>query len=130
MHTFLGNLCLTMFLSVILCLGFEMPFTRLDRLVTRGRPHRSFTSGSYKPNRNRFGSGESTNEIYRSFDDISSTLSRSYEDEIFSRYPKDDVGIIYDAAILDNSNTPSIVDESIEKNSKFHSRAVNANGYF
>ncbi|XP_034952276.1 nose resistant to fluoxetine protein 6-like [Chelonus insularis] len=98
-HIFLGNLGLTMLISVILSLCFEIPFIRLDRLLMQSNRRRSFASASYKPNISGFGSGESTNEIYRSFDDVSSTVSRSY-DEIFDRYPKLKVERIYDSAVV------------------------------
>ncbi|XP_015127068.1 O-acyltransferase like protein [Diachasma alloeum] len=85
-HVFLGNLGLTMFLSVILCLCFEFPFTRIVRLITRSSERRSFVKGSFNPTIGGFGSHESTNEIYRSCDDVVSTVSQSYD--IFDPYAK------------------------------------------
>ncbi|XP_011298851.1 nose resistant to fluoxetine protein 6 [Fopius arisanus] len=86
-HVFLGNLGLTMLLSVILFLCFELPFTRMVRLFTRSRERRTFSKGSFNPTIDGF---KSTSEIYRSSDDVVSTVFEGY-DNIFVPYVRDPV---------------------------------------
>lgn len=81
-HNFVGNLGLTMFLAVVLCLFFEFPFLRLDKLLTQRREPRPFSKQSFAPQIIAFGSCDSTKEIYRSSEDIAPTISRIYVESI------------------------------------------------
>ncbi|KAG7204427.1 hypothetical protein KM043_004866 [Ampulex compressa] len=75
-RAFFGNLCLTMFLSALWSLCFEMPFMALDRALVALKSHRSRLS----PKPNMYGSTDSEN-IYRSTEETSSTVFRTDNEE-------------------------------------------------
>ncbi|KAK0099205.1 hypothetical protein PV326_000042 [Microctonus aethiopoides] len=122
-HAFLGNLGLTLFLSVILYLAFEIPFMRIDRILTRGQLWQHFIAGSYKPNINVFGSGESTNEIFKAFDDVSPSAISQSSDSVFAVYTNEIANDdnIYHSVIVDKHDRPMINNsKSFEQKSKLH----------
>ncbi|XP_076646395.1 O-acyltransferase like protein [Halictus rubicundus] len=90
-RSFLSNLCLTMLLSAVWSLCFEMPFMTLDRTLLSHRKSQSKLSS--KPNQQKiFGSTDSNKEIYRSTNESQSSIqtcddnftSKSNENSVYS----------------------------------------------
>ncbi|XP_076179413.1 O-acyltransferase like protein isoform X2 [Ptiloglossa arizonensis] len=77
LRSFCSNLCLTMGFSALWSVCFEMPFMTLDRaLLSRGKSlSKSLAAKSNQGN----SFTDSSKEIYRSTNELSSTISRSCE---------------------------------------------------
>lgn len=96
---------------------------RIDRILTRGQLWQHFVAGSYKPNINGFGSGESTNEIFKAFDDVSPSAISQSSDSVFAVYTNEIANDdnIYHSVIVDKHDRPMINNnKSYEQKSKLH----------
>ncbi|XP_017766098.1 PREDICTED: nose resistant to fluoxetine protein 6-like [Eufriesea mexicana] len=90
LRSFFSNLCLTMLLSALWTLCFEMPFMTLDRAFVSQRKGQSKLSS--KPNQGKiFGSVDSSKEIYRSTEESTATLSQSCENTFNRKCSKDNM---------------------------------------
>ncbi|CAK9804439.1 Nose resistant to fluoxetine protein 6 [Anthophora plagiata] len=91
LRSFFSNLCLTVILSALWTLCFEMPFMTLDRTLLSRRQTSSKLSS--KPNQGKiYGSTDSSKEIYRSTEESSTTITqRSCEDSFHQKSRKDDM---------------------------------------
>ncbi|XP_076231367.1 O-acyltransferase like protein [Calliopsis andreniformis] len=93
-RSFCSNLCLTMILSVLWSLCFEMPFMTLDRMLFSYRNSQSNLS-SKSNQENLFGSTDSRKEFYESKEESSTSIVPSF-DESFKRKSSGDS--VYDSA--------------------------------
>lgn len=128
LRSFFSNLCLTMLLSALWTLCFEMPFMTLDRAFLS---HKNQSNLSSKQNQEKiFGSTDSSKEIYRSTEDSSSTMIQDSEN--FNQ--KSEIGSIYDQNLKDDDKDDKcpfiFVIGSEDKNSWSQIRNVHQNnGY-
>ncbi|OXU20424.1 hypothetical protein TSAR_007621, partial [Trichomalopsis sarcophagae] len=97
LHTFFGNLCLTMLISLCLSCCFEMPFMILVRqlLTPRASKERLATKPSAE---HIFGSTDSGAGIYRSTDDIGGNSKTSSVDSVFA-IGKDESCCVYNVDV-------------------------------
>ncbi|XP_017789113.1 PREDICTED: nose resistant to fluoxetine protein 6-like, partial [Habropoda laboriosa] len=90
LRSFFSNLCLTLILSALWTICFEMPFMTLDRTLLSHR--RTSSKLSSKPNQGKiYGSTDSSKEIYRSTEESSATISQSCEDAFRQKPRKDNI---------------------------------------
>lgn len=94
LRSFFSNLCLTVLLSALWTLCFEMPFMTLDRTLLSRRSMKSKLTS--KPNQGKlFGSTDSSKEIYRPTEERSTSIAPIC-DEGFDRNSSEDS--VYDSA--------------------------------
>ncbi|XP_043270688.1 nose resistant to fluoxetine protein 6-like [Venturia canescens] len=89
-QAFFGNLAMTVIISVMLSLTFEIPFIRLTSLLFKN--DRPLPSAPSKPIISAFETSDSILQIYRASNEAPSTVSRTYED-LMDRYDKVDCAV-------------------------------------
>lgn len=88
LRSFFSNLCLTILLSILWTLCFELPFMTLDQTFFSHRQSQSKLIS--KPNQEKiFGSTDSGKEIYRSTEESSAAITRDSEDAFNQKSSKD-----------------------------------------